>query len=678
MFRKILIANRGEIACRIHRTAARMGIRTVGVYSEADRGALHTRLLDEAVLIGPPPARESYLVIERLIEAARRTGAAAVHPGYGFLAENADFAEAVAKAGLVFIGPPPAAIRAMGSKSAAKALMEKAGVLIVPGYHGADQSDAAFAKAAGAIGYPVLIKAALGGGGKGMRHIARAEDLADGLAAARRESLAAFGDATLLIEKYLDHPRHIEVQIFADGKGNILHLYERDCSLQRRHQKVVEEAPAPHFDAGARAEITRAAIAAARAVDYVGAGTVEFIAEAADPRHCYFMEMNTRLQVEHPVTEMITGLDLVEWQLRVAAGEGLPLAQADIALSGHAVEVRICAEDPARDFLPAVGRLLDFNPPQGSGIRLDAGIAQGDMVGIQYDSMLAKLIAHGPDRKTAIARLAAALSDTRLSGVVSNIDFLRGLISHPDFAEGKVETGFIARHAQDLLAAAAPEARDFMLAALAEQLALAQSLDRQSLEQADRWSPWATADGWRLGARQALTWHFTRDGDSDGAPVHAVSIQPEGEGFLLKEGENNVHATAMLDAEGFMCGEIAGHAYRAYCRVDGDWRWLQHADRRLRLRALGPFPPTEDRAAATGQGSGRIRAPMPGRVLRVMAAENAPVKTGEAVFILEAMKMEHSLVAPIDGTLASVAVRVGDLVAEGDLLALITAEGAAA
>ncbi len=488
MFSKILIANRGEIACRVLRTARRLGVASVAVYSSVDAQALHVQLADEAIAIGPAQARESYLNCEAVIAAARRAGAEAIHPGYGFLSENADFAAACADAGLVFIGPSVAAIRAMGSKSAAKTLMAAAGIPVVPGYHGEDQSDERLTAEAALIGYPVLLKAVAGGGGKGMRVVESAGDMPACLAAARRESRAAFGDDRMLVEKYLRQPRHLEVQVFGDMHGGLVHLFERDCSIQRRHQKVVEEAPAPGFSAEQRAALGALGVAAARAVHYSGAGTVEFI--AGPDGQCFFMEMNTRLQVEHPVTEFITGLDLVEWQLRVAAGEPLPLTQEQISLSGHAIEVRLCAEDPARDFLPAAGvlQLLKF-PAEVPGIRVDTGVQAGDSVTIHYDSLLAKLIVHGADRPAALRRLQAALRDTQVAGVRTNLDFLAALVSHPVFVAGAVDTGFIAAHRAELMQ---PEG----IPAVAVG------------------DPWAHADGWRLNG--PAEFRAVRDQTDDG------------------------------------------------------------------------------------------------------------------------------------------------------------------
>ncbi|HSK40851.1 MAG TPA: acetyl-CoA carboxylase biotin carboxylase subunit, partial [Arenibaculum sp.] len=455
MFSKILIANRGEIACRVIRTARHMGIRTVAVHSEADAGALHVDMADEAWLIGPPPARESYLRIDAILDVARRSGAEAIHPGYGFLSENAAFADACGQAGIVFVGPPADAIRAMGGKSEAKALMEPAGVPLVPGYHGAGQDPELLRREAEAIGFPLLIKASAGGGGKGMRVVAAAGEFDAQLAGARREAASAFGDERVLLEKYLTRPRHVEIQVFADRHGNCVYLFERDCSIQRRHQKVVEEAPAPALPPGTRQRMGEAAVAAARAIGYVGAGTVEFLLD--EDGAFYFMEMNTRLQVEHPVTEMITGQDLVEWQFRVAAGEPLPVGQDDLAISGHAIEVRVYAEDPARDFLPQTGRLdhLAF-PEPGPHVRIDAGVRAGDRISIHYDPMIAKLIVWDHDRPAAVRRLRAALGATQIAGLNANVGFLSAIAAHPAFLAADLDTRFIERHHADLLPAQAP------------------------------------------------------------------------------------------------------------------------------------------------------------------------------------------------------------------------------
>jgi 3-methylcrotonyl-CoA carboxylase alpha subunit len=626
MFRRILIANRGEIACRIIATARRLGVESVAVYSDADAKARHVREADSAIRIGPAPARESYLDGARIIAAAKAAGAEAIHPGYGFLSENADFAEAVAAAGLVFIGPPPAAIRAMGAKHAAKRLMRAANVPVVPGYDGDAQDDATLQQAADAIGYPVLVKAVMGGGGRGMRRVERASDLAEALASARREALAAFGDGTLLIEKYLAHPRHIEVQIFADSHGQVVHLFERDCSLQRRHQKVIEEAPAPGITADQREKLTDAAIRAAEAIRYVGAGTVEFIAEADALDHCYFMEMNTRLQVEHPVTEMVTGIDLVEWQLRVASGEALPLSQGAITLTGHAIEARICAEDPSLDFRPESGRVLDWAVPTGPGLRCDGWIEPGTEIGVYYDSLLAKLIAHGKDRTEALARLGAALQETRLAGITGNLDLLARAVAHPDFAAGMVETGFIPDHADDLLSPR--PIPDSALQALAnhEQQALAAARMAEG-------DPWAASDNWRVSGTQPITWYFSIDGNDYAIPADGA---PDG-----------------------------------HCLADGKERWLHLDGRRYRATALGAHPRPPARPDVLGIQAGAILAPMPGRIVAILVAPGDAVSERQVLLRLEAMKMEHALLAPIDGIVARLACALGDVVGEGVLLAEI-------
>ena len=537
MFNKILIANRGEIACRVIKTARRLGIATVAVYSDADANARHVAMADEAVHIGPSAARESYLVADKIVAAAKQTGAQAIHPGYGFLSENAGFAEACAKAGIVFIGPPPAAIRAMGSKSEAKVLMEKAGVPLVPGYHGADQSLKVLQQAADKIGYPVLIKASAGGGGKGMKVAASAAEFKDALESAQREAKNAFGDDRVLIEKYLTQPRHIEAQIFGDSHGNLIHLFERDCSIQRRHQKVIEEAPAPGLSPERRAAIGKAAVEAGRAVGYVGAGTVEFIAEG---ENFYFMEMNTRLQVEHPVTEAITGLDLVEWQIKVARGEKLPKAQDQLAIRGHAMEVRLYAEDPARDFLPQTGALHHLKFPDEA--RVDSGIRAGDAVSIHYDPMIAKIITHGSDRSEAIARLRQALAATEVGGLATNLDFLQAILRQKDFAAGKVDTGFIERHRAELL----PEAQPLPVNALAlAALAVLRAGERDAAEATpagDPYSPWTRLPGWRV----------NRDAWSDlvlqhGEATLTVRAHYRGSDYALALPDGTVEAEARLD-----------------------------------------------------------------------------------------------------------------------------------
>src|SRR4051794_17430439 len=514
MFSRILIANRGEIAWRVIRTARRMGIDTVAVYSEVDEGALHVAMADEARPIGPPSPRQSYLNIEAVVAASRDSFAEAVHPGYGYLSENAEFAEACAAAGIVFIGPSPDAIRAMGSKAAAKALMEAHGVPVVPGYHGADQDDSRLLAEAERIGFPVMIKASAGGGGRGMRVVADASEFARALDGARREAKGAFGDDTVLIERYLERPRHIEVQIFGDSDGNIVHLFERDCSIQLRHQKIVEEAPAPGLTQERRLYIGEAAVAAARAVDYVGAGTVEFIAEQ-DGERFYFMEMNTRLQVEHPVTEAITGLDLVEWQFRIAAGEKLPLCQDEIALSGHAIEVRLYAENPARGFLPATGTLHRLHLPQGDpgddAVRVDTGVRPGDTVTPFYDPMIAKIIAHGEDRAAARGRLSRALADTAVLGVTTNLGFLARVVGDPNFSAGAVDTGFVEHRRESLLASTDPPPAPVLAAAVLDRL-LSREASARSAVRAD---PWSRRDGWRLNLASAPSDFLFRCGETE-------------------------------------------------------------------------------------------------------------------------------------------------------------------
>jgi len=662
VIKRLLIANRGEIACRILRTARRLGLQTVAVYSDADAAARHVAEADTALPIGPAPARDSYLNIEAVIAAARRAGADAIHPGYGFLSENAAFAEACAAAGITFIGPPPGAIRAMGSKSAAKALMEQAGVPLVPGYHGADQDPAVLAKAAAAIGYPVLVKASAGGGGRGMRVVEAPAQLAEALDAARREAQSAFGDPQLLVEKYLTRPRHIEMQVFADRHGNCIHLYERDCSIQRRYQKVVEEAPAPGLTETRRAQIAAAAIAAARAVGYVGAGTVEFIATDAD---FYFMEMNTRLQVEHPVTEAITGLDLVEWQIRIAEGARLPLAQDDVTARGHAIEVRLYAEDPARDFLPQPGRLDHVGfPEQAAGVRIDTGVRSGDVVPREYDPLIAKLIAWGDDRASAIARLTRALADTEIAGVRTNRGFLAAIVGHPAFAAGELDTGFIARHRDALLPAPAPAgARALALATLARLLAERRQSIEAAARTADPYSPWALASGWRLNraAWQDCLW---RDGEAT-VTVRA-HFAGEGFGLTLPDG-TSLAADGVLAPDGCLSASLDGvrSTARVVCRGDDVTVFEGGAEHRLAV--VDPL-----RAAAAGEAAaGKLTAPMPGRVSAVKVATGQRVARGHPLIVVEAMKMEHTVTAPADGIVGAVHFSVGDLVEEGaELLVL--------
>jgi len=660
VFSKLLIANRGEIACRVIRTARQMGIATVAVYSDADANALHVAMADEARRIGPPPARESYLNIAAIVEAARQSGAEAVHPGYGFLSENADFAEACAKAGLVFIGPPAAAIRAMGSKAAAKALMEGHGVPVVPGYHGEAQDAASLAAEAERIGYPVLIKASAGGGGRGMRIVTRADEFARALIGAKREAAGAFGDDRILLERYLERPRHIEVQVFGDTQGNIVHLWERDCSIQRRHQKIVEEAPAPGLGKRERNKLGEMAVAAARAVGYVGAGTVEFIAEH-DGNNFYFMEMNTRLQVEHPVTEAITGADLVEWQIRVANGEALPLRQDAIALNGHAIEVRLYAENPERGFLPATGTLHGLHLPDADLARVDTGVRQGDAVTPFYDPMLAKIIAWGDDRDAARARLQRALAETAILGVTTNLAFLHRIIAAPDFAAGAIDTGFIERHHDALL----PSARALPDVALAAAV-LWRLAEPQLASGADRFSPWARRDGWLLNLPPAPVSLHLRHG-ADDLTVDAVA---ERGGWHLRLGDRDRHASAERLPDGRLSLTLDGA--RTTLRV------LEH-DRALavfvegeswRFAAVDPLAPP----AGADISGGRLTAPMPGRVIQLLVAPGEVVRRGQAMMVIEAMKMEHTIAAPRDGVVQAVHYAAGDPVEEGAELIELAAE----
>ncbi len=665
MFSKILIANRGEIACRVMRTAKRLAIRTVAVYSDADEGALHVALADEAYPIGPAAARESYLSIEKILAVARASGAEAIHPGYGFLSENAEFADACAEAGIVFIGPPATAIRAMGSKSAAKSLMKKAGVPLVPGYHGADQDAALLGKEAKKAGFPVLIKASAGGGGKGMRIVESAADFAAALASAKREAKASFGDDTVLIEKYLTRPRHIEMQIFADRHGNCVHLFERDCSVQRRHQKVVEEAPAPGMDVARRKAMGAAAIAAAKAVAYVGAGTIEFITEGDA---YFFMEMNTRLQVEHPVTEMITGSDLVEWQLRVAAGEKLPKRQDELMISGHAIEVRLYAEDPARDFLPATGTLHHLRVPEGDPhIRIDTGVREGDAVSIHYDPMIAKLIAWGEDRDAALRRLGAALDRYEIVGVTTNRDFLARLAAEPDFAVGGVDTGFIARHRDALVPppAAAP-LRIVAAAALSLLLDQAAASEAAATASPDPYSPWHSRQGWRLNGDTYQDLVFL-----DGELSHAVRAHYRGDGFRIDLADISLDATATRDGHGALSLSLDGIVSRVRVVRRGGEFTLFADDASYHLVHRDPLAPQAEEELA----GGRLTAPMPGRIIQVLAVAQAMVRRGETLLVLEAMKMEHSVTAPADGIVERVNYAVGDLVEEGaELLVLALPE----
>ncbi|KQQ30979.1 3-methylcrotonyl-CoA carboxylase [Duganella sp. Leaf126] len=691
MFTKILIANRGEIACRVAATARRLGIKTVAVYSEADANALHVASCDEAILIGPAPAKESYLCGERIIAAARETGAQAIHPGYGFLSENAEFAEACVAAGLVFIGPPASAMRAMGSKSAAKTLMEQADVPLVPGYHG-EQQDPDFLQAqADRIGYPVLLKASAGGGGKGMRVVDSAAQFKEALASCKREAISSFGNDQVLAEKYLQRPRHIEIQVFADTHGNCLYLFERDCSVQRRHQKVLEEAPAPNMPPERRAAMGEAAVAAARAVGYVGAGTVEFIAN--QDGSFYFMEMNTRLQVEHPVTEMITGTDLVEWQLRVAAGEPLPKTQEQLAIHGHAIEARIYAENPDKGFLPSIGTLRHLGTPASvmfelggdakapAPVRIDAGVRAGDAISPFYDPMIAKLIVWGANRQQALARMAQALSQYQVVGLTTNVAFLKRLVQSTAFASADLDTGLIERNHDTLFTAA--HAAPAAALALACAALMASEQAQAASEGRHRGDPWSSATGWRLNqpylralsfsdefdytvhlSYRADGWLFSmghatgtegsnsssgssdRDKDKNSADGDAPAAQllhlsaHHGDDYAIRLGEQTVHGVVRRDDDVLHVFTGGAHYQLAY----------------------------HDPMAHAGEAeldTGRLTAPMPGKVVAVLAAKGQQVKRGEALVIMEAMKMEHTIAAPHDGVIEEVLYAVGDQVADG-------------
>ena len=649
MFEKILIANRGEIACRVARTARRLGIRSVAVYADPDANGLHVKAADEARRI------EGYLDIEAVIAAARAAGAQAIHPGYGFLSENEHFAVACRKAGLVFIGPSPEAIAAMGDKAAAKRLMEKAGVPLVPGYHGESQDAALLEKEARRIGFPVLIKPSAGGGGKGMRVVAAAADFSAALQAARREAKSAFGDERVLIERYLERPRHIEVQVFGDARGNVVHLFERDCSVQRRHQKVLEEAPAPGLDPKKRSEMGAAAAAAAKAIGYAGAGTVEFI---VDPeRRFYFMEMNTRLQVEHPVTEMITGLDLVELQLRVAAGEGLPFTQEQLKFEGHAIEARIYAEDPARDFLPATGRLAHLSfPAQSADVRVDAGVEAGGEITPWYDPMIAKLIVRGADRAAALARLSQALREVEIAGTSTNVAFLQRVVASRAFREAELDTGLIERNRAELLSSATEFEEQILAAAAFAELEEEQRGARASAQASgDPHSPWHSVDGWRLNEESHHDFVFL-----DGEQVRPVRVIFREDGLRMRIGSAESSLAGEVLADGRLLLRLDGRAFKARAVRDGrDWHVFSGgAYRRLALRE--PLHGAEEDTRA-----GSLAAPMPGRIVQVLAKAGAAVKRGEPLLILEAMKMEHTITAPADGVVETIHYAAGEQVLEG-------------
>jgi 3-methylcrotonyl-CoA carboxylase alpha subunit len=654
-FRTLLIANRGEIACRVIRTARAMGLRSVAVYSEADRGAMHVAEADEAVLLGPARARDSYLNIERVIEAARRSGAEAVHPGYGFLSENAEFAQACADAGLVFVGPTAEMMIAMGSKSGSKALMEKAGVPMVAGYHGEAQDEATLAKAADKIGFPVLVKASAGGGGRGMRVVNSAAELAPAIVSAKREAKAAFGDDRMLIEKFVQNPRHIEVQVIGDSHGNLLSLFERECTLQRRHQKVIEEAPSPTLDMKQRAAVCAAARKAAGAVNYVGAGTIEFVSDGKD---VFFIEMNTRLQVEHPVTELITGINLVEWQLRVAFGERLPLAQEDIGFSGHAIEARVYAENPAKNFMPSVGRIKTWHTPANvDGLRIDAGYRSGDTVSPYYDAMLAKVIAWAPTREGAIDKLNQGLEETDVRGVVTNIPFLSALVTHPAVRANAIDTGFIERELKNLTAAGAAAAGDLELCA-AVAIILA---DERSAAELD--SPWQSY-GWMPVGRRRRNFAFRQ---RQGSEERQVALQYGNGPSTVTIGEREFAFDYTVNDEGELDVTLDGVTSRIVPAIEGHELYLRTRNGRFELHWVDPFGGDDEEQV----GEDKIAAPLPGTVVAILAEEGAMLEKGAPILTLEVMKMEQTLRAPFAGVLKKIKCKVGDIVQEGVELAEI-------
>ena len=702
MFNKILVANRGEIACRIIDTAKRLGVRTVAVYSEADVNARHVSLADEAVAIGPAPARDSYLAVEKLLSAAGCTGAQAIHPGYGFLSENAGFAEACGGAGITFIGPSPRAIEAMGSKSTAKTIMQQAGIPLVPGYHGDNQDETLLLGEAEKIGFPVMLKASAGGGGRGMRVVNTAAEFSEALRSAKREALGAFSDEKMLLEKYLEQPRHIEVQVFCDQHGNAVHLFERDCSIQRRHQKVLEEAPAPGITDETRSAMGNTAVTAARAIDYTGAGTVEFI--AASDGAFYFMEMNTRLQVEHPVTELVTGQDLVDWQFRVAAGERLPASQDQLAIDGHALEARIYAEDPDNGFLPSTGRLshLQF-PAENRQVRVDTGVRQGDSISVHYDPLIAKLIVQGNDRKSCLHRMLQALGETQVAGVTTNVDFLASVISHEAFQAADFDTGFIERHQADLFRNREAVLPDIScLAVLYQVLRRASLARRAAASSADPASPWWATDNWRpnLVEEEHFSFHDgvreydititqTGPGNHGGAypgtdlsPSPAVNnstSQPlscnvpgpaqsqTGRTYIISVNGQSIQTSGRLEKDGRMTATLDGRQRRVDVVEDHEYLVIFDSGNTYRLKQVSDAGHSADEEA-----SGNLISPMPGTVIEVMASEGQQVKKGDALLVLEAMKIEHTIIAPRDGTVQTMHYQAGDMVDEGvELLVLV-------
>ncbi len=659
MFDSLLIANRGEIACRIARSAKRMGIKTIAIYSSADANALHVKSCDEAYYIGSAPASESYLNYPLILELAQQAGAQAIHPGYGFLSENAEFARACQTAGIVFVGPPIAAIVAMGSKSEAKRLMSAAGVPLVPGYHGDEQSLELLREQSQRIGYPQLIKASAGGGGKGMRVVENFAAFDAALASAQREAAASFGDDKVLIERYLLKPRHIEMQVFADTQGQVIHLFERDCSVQRRHQKVIEEAPAPGMTADLRERMGKAATDAARAIAYVGAGTVEFLLDQSG--EFFFMEMNTRLQVEHPVTEMISGQDLVEWQLRVAAGEPLPLKQTDLQIKGHAFEARVYAETPERGFLPSTGTLTYLQAPAASQhVRVDTGVLQGDTVSQYYDPMIAKLIVWDESRQQALSRLRTALNQYRIVGVNTNLNFLSTLTQLDNFANGSFDTGFIDQYQDDLFPPTADLPAEILaLACLHQLLTIRQQTQLAQQATLDPWSPWGIADGWQSGMERVhlMEWQI---GEQD----YHVTAHFQEDGFLLDLPSGQYQVTGALQAEQQLYASVNGKRLTLSAVQQGQDLHLLYAGQNWKLHLLDPHAGLE----ANEVSAGNLTAQMPGTIVSLLVSEGVTVKAGDALMVMLAMKMENTITAPTDGTVTAIYFAEGDQVQDGDVL----------
>jgi len=656
MFRKILIANRGEIACRIAKTARRMGIRVVAVYSDADADARHVQIANEAIHIGGSPAAQSYLNIEAIINAAKRTNADAIHPGYGFLSENAEFAESCANADLTFIGPSPDAIRMMASKSVSREIMRNAGVPVLPGYEGTDQSNARFETEAAEIGYPVLVKAVSGGGGKGMRVVYEAAELEEALESARRESASSFGDDRLLLESYLESPRHIEIQIFADNKGNTVHLHDRDCSIQRRYQKIVEEAPAPGLSSEIRETLRKAAIDAARAINYTGAGTVEFLVEADG---VYFMEMNTRLQVEHPVTEMVTREDLVEWQIVVAQGQSLPKQQDEIMVVGHAIEARVYAEDPNNDFLPVTGTLnyADFATRE-LDVRVDTGVRTGDTISIHYDPMIAKIIVWDEDRESALSRIGRALDSTHLTGLTTNLEFLKRVVRHPMFRIGPVTTTFLETNQETLLGRASGAPSEVLaIFVLAELVRRAQDARDLAAPTGDPWSPWALTGNWRLNTHYITRLRFGQPDD-----MVEINATETARGIVIELPDETVVASQLEIDNQLLSAALDGHRVEATVLHDPIAWTVYYQGEQYRL---DNFHDDDDGDGGIAGDIGNLKAPMPGAITAVETTVGAEVAKGDALVVMEAMKMEHTIRAPADGRVTAIHYRVGDTVEDG-------------